>query len=37
MTTPLEFADGCPLATEFAQNPLVGLRDLLADLPAMPA
>jgi hypothetical protein len=34
---PFMHADGCPLATEFAQQPWVELRDLLADLPTVPA
>lgn len=34
---PFMHVDGCPLATEFAQHPWVELRDLLADLPPVPA
>lgn len=34
---PFIHVDGCPLATEFAQTPWVELRDLLADLPPVPA
>lgn len=34
---PFIHAEDCPLATDFAQHPWVELRDLLADLPPVPA
>ncbi|WP_278405986.1 hypothetical protein [Pseudomonas rhodesiae] len=34
---PFQHVDGCALATKFAQLPWIELRNLLADLPPVPA
>ncbi|MBW9240773.1 hypothetical protein I6U33_25925 [Pseudomonas carnis] len=34
---PFMHVDGCAMTTEFAKHPWIELRDLLADLPPVPA
>lgn len=34
---PFQHGDGCPLTTDFAKYPWLELRNLLADLPPVPA